>query len=103
MDKIQENIIKEFGLEGMSQDAQNDVAAKMTESVLKRITVSVLERLSEEEIAEFEKLQEAGIPEDLDRFLKEKISDYEQMVQKIIIDFKEEIKETISGLKESLK
>jgi len=71
----------------------------MTESVLKRITVEVLDKLSEEERKEFERIQEKGDIKEMDKFLKEKIVNYEEMVESIVAGFKEEMKETVANLK----
>ena len=96
---IQQNIIKELGLEKLPEDLQIKLLTQMTESVLKRITIEVFEKLSEKEREEFEKLQSKGDVSQVDDFLKEKIPNYEEMVQEIIEDFKAEIKENIASLK----
>ena len=103
MDKIQENIIKEMGLEELPEDAQEEILTKMTESVLKKIAIETLERLSDEDRDEFEKLQETAAPAEIDSFLSSKIENYEEMLQKIVSEYKEEIKESISNLKKTLE
>jgi len=93
------NIITELGLSDLPRTTQLKLLTQMTESVLKRITVEVLEKLSEEDRKEFEKIQEKGDTEAMDKFLKEKIANYEEIVEGIVADFKEEMKKTIASLK----
>lgn len=96
---IQQNIIQELGLQDLPEATQIKLLTQMTESVLKRIIIEVLEKLSEKEREEFEKLQEKGNVKEMDKFLKEKIPNYEEMVQDIVEDFKNEMKENIAMLK----
>lgn len=103
MDKMQENIIKEMGLEELPKDAQEEILIKMTESVLKKIAIETLERLSDEDRDEFEKLQETAAPAEIDAFLSSKIENYEELLQKTVAEYKEEIKESINNLKKSLE
>lgn len=97
---LQKNIINDLGLDTLPEDAQTEILTKMAEAVIKRIAVNVLEKLSEKDLDEFEKIQETAGPEAIDTFLKSKIGNYEQLVQETVKDFKEEIKETINKLKE---
>lgn len=97
---LQKNIINDLGLDTLPEDAQTEILTKMAEAVIKRIAVNVLEKLSEKDLEEFEKIQETAEPEAIDSFLKSKIDNYEQLVQETVKDFKEEIKETINKLKE---
>jgi len=55
-----------------------------------------MDKLDEEGRDEYEKLTEGGAgPRQIEEFLKSRISDYEEMVQKIIVNFKEEMKNNI--------
>jgi len=95
---LQKNIIKELGLEELPEKTQAEILAKIGESLLKRVIVNSLEQLSEQDRQEFEKIQKKAKPEEIDNFLKSKISDYEQMVFEIVKEYKDEIKETIGKL-----
>jgi hypothetical protein len=99
---IQQNIIKELGLENLPEDKQTELLTTMTESVLKRITIAVLERLSEEDKKEFDKVRETDDPDKINEFLRTKIDNYDQMVEKIIKEFKEEIKTAMQDLQKDL-
>jgi len=99
--QLQRDIVKELGLEELNEDTQKKILTKMTASVLKRITINILEKLSEQELDEFEKLQQAGNAEAIDNFLRSKVENYEQLVQDTIVQFKKEMKDTIQTLKNS--
>ncbi|MEA2113035.1 MAG: DUF5663 domain-containing protein, partial [Patescibacteria group bacterium] len=101
--KIQQNIIEEFGLEGLPEEKQTELLTAMTESVLKRITVKILEQLSDEDRGEFDKLRETDEPDKIAEFLREKISDYDQMVENVVKEFKEETKGTMAEIEEGMK
>ncbi len=104
MDKknIQQNIIKELGLEGLPEDKQIELLTTMTESVLKRITIKVLEQLSEEDKKEFDQVRETDDPDKISQFLGEKIDNYDEMVEGVIKEFKEEMKSTMTDLEKDL-
>ncbi len=102
MTDIKNTIIKELSLESLDEESQDEILSKMTESVIKRILVETLEKLSEEDRVEFEKLQEKESSEEMDAFLNSKIDNYEEMVQKIVTDFKKEMKESISNLTDNI-
>ena len=99
---IQQNIIKELGLEGLPEDKQIQLLTTMTESVLKRITIAVLERLSEEDKKEFDQVRETADPDKINEFLRKKIDNYDQMVEEIVKEFKTEMKTTIQDLQKDL-
>jgi len=100
---LQQNIIQELGLQDLPEDTQAEILAQMGEVVLKRVLVNSLEQLSENDLKEFEKIQETATPEEIEEFFNSKIPGYEQMVTKIVEDYKNEFKETVNGLKESLE
>tara|TARA_Y100000294_G_scaffold144193_1_gene139071 strand:+ start:377 stop:697 length:321 start_codon:yes stop_codon:yes gene_type:complete len=100
---IQQNIIKELGLEGLPEDKQIELLTTMTESVLKRITIKVLELLSEEDKKEFDQVRETNDPDKISEFLKDKIDNYDEMVEDVIKEFKEEMKSTMASLEEGLE
>ncbi len=101
--KIQESIIKELGLETLPEDKQIELLNTITESILKRVTISVLEKLSEEEKVEFDQVRDTDDPEKISNFLREKISNYDEMVENVIKEFKEEMKGTMASLEKDLE
>ncbi|MDO9230990.1 MAG: hypothetical protein Q7U36_00725 [bacterium] len=91
--QIQKTIIEELGLADLPKEKQDQLLIKMTEVVLKRIFLEIMERLNEVDQKDYEKKIDENIaPEQLEAFLREKIIDYDEMVAKVIADFKEEMK-----------
>lgn len=95
---IQKNILEELELNNLPEETQIKLLTKMTETVLKRITIKVLEQLSEPERDEFYRLQESGDIEKITDFLKAKIPGYDRMVLKEVKDFTKEMQDTMSEL-----
>lgn len=92
--QLQKDLIEELGLADFSYDKQEQLLIKVTESVLKRIFLETMYRLSVAEQASYEKMiDENASSEEVEKFLREKIADYDNIVKKTIGDFKEEMKE----------
>lgn len=86
-------LIDELGMGELSKDKQDELLIKMTEVVLRRIFTESIERLSENDQEEYMKMIDSGTaPDELEEFLKEKIVGYDEMVKKIIEEFKSEMK-----------
>jgi hypothetical protein len=85
-------LIKDLGIDTLSEDKQNELIIKMTEVLLKRIFLETMEKLGESGREEYEKMSEGKVePEQVEAFFKEKISNYDEMVDKIIEEFKAEM------------
>ena len=96
----QPNLLEELGLQGLPSDTQARLLTQMTESLLKRITLEVLEKLSPEERQEFESIRETADFEKVTEYLRGKIPDFDAMVREKVAEFKEEMKETIEALQQ---
>jgi uncharacterized protein YaaW (UPF0174 family) len=95
---IKKSLLDELGLSGIPKEKQEQLVIKMTEVLLKRIFIETLEKLddkSQEEYAEM--VKNNPTPEELEKFLSIHISDYDEMVNKIIENFKEEMKKNTEG------
>ena len=85
-------LIKDLGIDTLSEDKQNELIVKMTEVLLKRIFLETMEKLGEQGRAEYERMTEGElVPEQVEAFFKEKILNYDEMVQGVIDEFKEEM------------
>jgi len=93
---IQASLIEELGLTGLPQEKQDELMIKMTEVILKRIFVETMDKLTEADQEAYGKMVETETnPEELEKFLAEKIPGYDEMIKKIVDDFKEEMKKEI--------
>lgn len=87
-----QQLIKDLGIDSLPQDKQNELIIKMTEVLLKRIFLETMERLGENGREEYEKMVEGEVvPEQVEAFFKEKIHNYDEMVQNVVVEFKEEM------------
>ena len=95
-EEVKKAFLEEMNIADLPEDQQNELIGKMTEAVLKRIMLEILEKLSAEDRVVYEKMiEENAAPEEMEKFLQEKISNYDKMVEKIVADFKEEMKKEI--------
>lgn len=91
-DQILQKLMMELGLENLPQDKQEELVMKMTEVVLKRMFVETMDRLDPaDQDAYSEMLDRGAIPEEIEQFLRSKIGNYDQLLEKIVTDFKKEM------------
>ena len=89
---IQKSLLEEMGLSNIPQEKQEELVMKMTEVLLKKIFLETIGRLKEKDQDEYAKMiEEKSSPEAVEKFLKEKISDYDEVFEKIVADFKSEM------------
>lgn len=94
-DQMTKTILDEMGLNNLPQEKQEELLIKMTEVLLKRIFIETMDKLGEGNMEEYEKLVDSNAsPEEIENFFQSKIPNYEKMVQKVVDDFKEEMKKT---------
>lgn len=85
-------LIKDLGIDTLSEDKQSELIIKMTEVLLKRIFLETMEKLGEQGRKEYEKItQDEVTPEQVDAFFKNNIKDYDEMVQGVVEEFKLEM------------
>lgn len=91
--EIKKSLLDELGLSDIPKEKREQLVEKMTEVLLKRIFMETLEKLDEKSQEEYaEMVKNNPNPEELDNFLSSHISNYDEMVNKIIENFKEEMK-----------
>lgn len=98
----QSNILQRLGLQELPEEAQITLLTKMTESVIKRIAVEVLEQLSEEDRKTLFALQEKHELAPVEEFLKGKIPGYDGIADKVVREFTDEMRDTVTALKKAV-
>lgn len=96
MDKREENfqigavseLIEDFRIKDLPQEKKDEMVIKMTESLLKRIFVEAMDRLGNDGRAEYKSMQLDSQPQQIEVFFREKIRGYDEMVEKIVSEFK---------------
>lgn len=92
-----EKFIQELGMENLAPEKKEELINLMTETLLGKIFTEVVGQLEEADQAVYgQMLEEKKSEEEIEDFIKTKIPDYETLVEKIIEDFKEEMKKTSS-------
>lgn len=91
--KIEQELIEELALSGLSKPKQEELLGRMLESLLKRIFMGTMERLGEQGMKEYESLIETEPTEEVvGKFLEERIPGYAGFIETIIDQFKKDIK-----------
>lgn len=86
----------ELGINDLPKNEQEQLMAKMTEVLLKRIFLETIYQLSETDQASYEHMIDENVSsEELENFLREKVAGYDDMVRKVVEDFEEEMKSLI--------
>jgi hypothetical protein len=89
--EAREKLIEDLGLSYLSEEEKEKFIMKAEESVLKRMFIETITRLSEADQDKYEKMIDDDVsPEELEGFLRGKIFDYEEMIKRVIKEFKEE-------------
>lgn len=90
--KIMQKLMDELGLSNLPEDKKEELVAKMGEVILKRMFVAATDRLNPEDRESYgEMLDKGAAPEKIEEFLREKIPDYEQAMEKVAVDFRNEM------------
>lgn len=74
-------LIKELGIEGLPEEAQDEIVSKLGEVVLKSLTASIFEKIPNEARAEFERIAETNDSERIQNFLSEHIPDLHLLME----------------------
>lgn len=90
-----QQLVKDLGIDSLAKEKQNELVIKMTEVLLKRIFMETMEKLGEQGREEYGKLTEGEVePEQVEAFFKEKIGNYDEMIKKVVEEFKTEMMQT---------
>jgi len=92
-------LIKDMGIDTLSEDRQNELILKMTEVFLKKIFLETMKELDDDSREEYTKMVDEEVtPEKMETFLKDKIKNYDEMVQRVVEEFKKEMLEATSAI-----
>lgn len=92
-EQIKREFIAEFNLGVLAPEKQDAMVDQMTELLMKKILVQTMEKLGDTGMDEYEQLLTTKpTQEEIEAFLKNKIPEYDEMVQASVADFKTEMK-----------
>ncbi|MBP6889361.1 MAG: hypothetical protein KBC83_02825 [Candidatus Moranbacteria bacterium] len=91
---ILNQLADELGFGKLDETRKTELIAKMGEALLKRILLETFDRLGESGTKEYDELIDRnGSQEEITAFLKRRIPDYEDMIVKVVAEFKEQMKQ----------
>lgn len=92
--ELREILIKELGIGGLPEEAQDEIVTKLGEVILKSLTVAIFEKLSNDARAEFERIGAKGDHTLIQEFLEKNVPDLHTLMQ-------EEVKKTLRNFAEA--
>lgn len=98
-ESIQMIIAREFGFDDLSDEKQDQLIERMTESVIKRVLVEAYAKLSDADRKQFEAMMEDVNdinPDSIDDFLREKLTDYDAIITEVVAELKKHITESVN-------
>lgn len=98
MDDQDKKLAAEFGIDGFEEALQQDLLAQYYETLDLRLAMALEDRLSDEQLDEFEKLHDAGDDIVTENWLKAAIGDYDKIVADETEAVKADIKRTIAAV-----
>lgn len=91
---LKTELIEAFHLENVPEDKKEELLAKIGEALVKRIFIETMEKLGDENVAEYESLlNKEAKQEELESFFENKIPGYNIFVRGVVDKFKEELTE----------
>ncbi|MBI5400643.1 MAG: hypothetical protein HZB12_00800 [Candidatus Yonathbacteria bacterium] len=92
--ELRDILIKELGIEGLPEEAQDEIVSKLGEVILKSLTVAIFEKLSPDARTEFERISIAGDHVLIQEFLEQNIPDMHLLME-------EEVKRTLEDFNQN--
>lgn len=91
--------LERLDVSAIPQELRIELLSQMTEVALKRIAVESAERLSPQDQDELLKLQESSKePSEIEAFVRERIPDYDVLVETMLNEFLEEMQWNLKTL-----
>jgi hypothetical protein len=87
---LQQNIIDELNLQALDDDKKIALVDKMSEVVQKRLTLRLLDEMSEEDQGKFEAIL-GGSPEKVSEFLQTVFPNFLEIIKEEVIKLKQDL------------
>jgi hypothetical protein len=92
IEQLKIDLVKEFGLENLPPEKQQELLDLMTETVMKQIFLSLGEKIGDEGADEFDALMKEGDQAKLEAFIKRYVPDPDAFVKGIVAEFRDAVK-----------
>lgn len=91
--EINGSLIEDLGLAGFPKDVQDEMLSRISENILKRVTIAIMNAISPSARPEFDAISQAGDSDRMRAFLNAQIPDLDSFV-------KEEVRKGVAEFKE---
>ncbi len=92
IEQLKVDLAKEFGLESLPPEKQQELLDLMTETVMRQIFLSLAEKMGDEGADEFDALVESGDMAKIEEYIKRYVPDPDGFVKGIISEFRDAVK-----------
>jgi hypothetical protein len=92
IEQLKADLVKEFGLENLPSEKQQELLDLMTETVMKQIFLSLGEKMGDDGADEFDALMKEGDQAKIEGFIKRYVPDPEKFVAEIVAEFRDAVK-----------
>ena len=79
--ELREILVRELGIGGLPEEAQDEIVAKLGEIILKSLTVAIFEKLSPSAREEFEQISTKGDHALVQEFLEKNIPNLSELME----------------------
>ena len=97
-EELKQQMVERLDIGELAPAEQDEIITKIGENILKQLTITVLDKLPEEDLPEFDTITESGDPARLQEFLSSKIPNYNKLMQEETTRIIDEFKEIRRGL-----
>jgi hypothetical protein len=92
-DELNSTLLQDLGLEGFPREVQDEVLGKLGENILRKITMSIMDKIPPAARQEFDSISEAGDSDRMKTFLDTHIPNFDGFV-------KDEVKKSVDEFKQ---
>ncbi len=93
---LSENIIELLGLEALSEQEKKSLIDKMTDLVMKRVLLQIMDRMKAEDSIELTQMERN--PQEILAFVAEKVPDVDDLLKQEIVKVKEEMLQAVGQI-----
>jgi len=91
MEELKKRIFEDLELEGISETEKEEMLEKIGKIIFEMALIRILDEMEDETAREFEKfIEQNQNPEEILRFLREKVPNFEEILQEEAMKFKSE-------------
>jgi len=96
---LHKNIITEFGLNQLLPEEQETALRQLGDIIFQKVILKIMELLSENDLDEFNNLLQENKEAEIFTFLKNKIPNFETVIDETVAEFKQETTDLAETIK----